>query len=504
MDRLPDDVLLEIFVVCGERASYWLRWWYELIHVCRRWRQLILASPKRLRLRLLITRDSKVASILRHAPPLPLVINCVQEYHEEPDYEPLPWPRESEEGIALALTLRSRVANISIWGDSALLERLFATMTVPTPGLDTLYVESADDTPSSVFPDGFLGGSAPSLRSLWLRNVLPPPLSAPRLTCFTVHFQRDPVGVDVPLIGQLSDSVCAMPQLQSLELDLRGVDEDDQTTPTTDTPTSLSELTTLVFSGRSHQLEALSQKIDAPGLMRLDAHLYDLEHPPVTVPSLLRFVCHSPNLHVPDAAARVDISESHSSISIHQCRPYRGRGASIWIDLDHVPSVDLGVSIASVIASCQSLEPALIARRLRIASGHPYYTAKDPWLQFLHHVEEWHSLLAMFPRVTNATVENIHALAVCRTLQQPSGYELLPDLRDLEIIFYTDDALGPPDVSVELEPVISERNSGAAQNVNVSYKENWDLYQLAKQPQWMRAQRQRRRQRPLLEAVGTT
>ncbi|KAI0258968.1 hypothetical protein BC834DRAFT_908758 [Gloeopeniophorella convolvens] len=78
---LPDDALLQIFGVCRPevetftgRAFYLPSWpWHMLAHVCRRWRQVILAAPRRLGVQNHITHGSPVADILDHLPQLPLV-----------------------------------------------------------------------------------------------------------------------------------------------------------------------------------------------------------------------------------------------------------------------------------------------------------------------------------------------------------------------------------------------------------------------------------------------
>ena len=50
---LPDDVLLAIFDFCGDK--YELEAWQTLVHVCRRWRSVVLGSPRRLGLQLVCT-----------------------------------------------------------------------------------------------------------------------------------------------------------------------------------------------------------------------------------------------------------------------------------------------------------------------------------------------------------------------------------------------------------------------------------------------------------------
>ncbi|KAI0298749.1 hypothetical protein B0F90DRAFT_1730709, partial [Multifurca ochricompacta] len=78
MDTLSDDSLLEIFDYC--RLDFIIHWhpywdWHTLVHVCRRWRQLIFASPRRLELHLLCTSRTPVRRTLDCWPSFPLVIN---------------------------------------------------------------------------------------------------------------------------------------------------------------------------------------------------------------------------------------------------------------------------------------------------------------------------------------------------------------------------------------------------------------------------------------------
>ncbi|KAI0295429.1 hypothetical protein B0F90DRAFT_1750905, partial [Multifurca ochricompacta] len=67
MDTLSDDSLLEIFDFCRQILimpwqPYWD--WHTMVHVCRRWRQLIFASPRRLELQLVCKSRTPVKRIL--------------------------------------------------------------------------------------------------------------------------------------------------------------------------------------------------------------------------------------------------------------------------------------------------------------------------------------------------------------------------------------------------------------------------------------------------------
>ena len=61
---LPDEVLLEIFDFYRKIPVYYsIRpvWtWHLLVHVCRRWRQIIFESPHRLDLQILCTEKTPV------------------------------------------------------------------------------------------------------------------------------------------------------------------------------------------------------------------------------------------------------------------------------------------------------------------------------------------------------------------------------------------------------------------------------------------------------------
>jgi hypothetical protein len=87
---LPDEVLLGIFDFyedkvplspfnfCAEGSPLYaktiIETWQSLVHVCRRWRTIIFASPRRLNLRLFCTPKTP-RDALDFWPPLPLVIS---------------------------------------------------------------------------------------------------------------------------------------------------------------------------------------------------------------------------------------------------------------------------------------------------------------------------------------------------------------------------------------------------------------------------------------------
>jgi hypothetical protein len=61
-------------------------WWFKLTHVCQRWRGLILGSPTYLGLSLVCTHGTPVMDMLAHSPPLPLVIDYLDDISADEDH----------------------------------------------------------------------------------------------------------------------------------------------------------------------------------------------------------------------------------------------------------------------------------------------------------------------------------------------------------------------------------------------------------------------------------
>ena len=83
IDVLPDVALLEIFdcyvTQAREEESHderrlQVQAWHTLVHVCRKWRTIVLESPVRLDLRLFCKVTTPVKETLAVWPPLPIVI----------------------------------------------------------------------------------------------------------------------------------------------------------------------------------------------------------------------------------------------------------------------------------------------------------------------------------------------------------------------------------------------------------------------------------------------
>ncbi|KAH9983234.1 hypothetical protein BJV74DRAFT_627137 [Russula compacta] len=149
---LNDDVLLNIFylyrpMLINEienlpeglvEPELWNkeRWWCKLVHVCQRWRYLILSSASHLRLHLLCTYGTPVADMLAHSPPLPIIIEHFDRHHDI--------TTEDEEGIGLALRHRDRVRSIRLMLPFLSLQKFIEAVDDEFPILECLCIAEHD------------------------------------------------------------------------------------------------------------------------------------------------------------------------------------------------------------------------------------------------------------------------------------------------------------------------------------------------------------------------
>ncbi len=191
IDVLPDDVLLDIFdfylhISFSLRNLKTLEAWQSLVHVCRRWRNIVFRSPRRLNLQLVCNPKTPVRDTLDVWPPLPLFIsgNLHNFYSSSTD----------ETIAALGQSHRVRQVNLHGIGDREF-NKVLEAMQLPFPDLTGLSLFPGYETPPIV-PDSFLGGSAPNLRMVHLNRVPFPGLpklllSATRLVHLIVSLTPD-------------------------------------------------------------------------------------------------------------------------------------------------------------------------------------------------------------------------------------------------------------------------------------------------------------------------
>jgi len=324
---LPDEVLLEIFEfyvnnyypASGLRLSYRPHHphaWITLTHVCQGWRHIVLTSPRRLHLQLVVKGNKPVKEMLNIWSALPIVI----------------WPEgrvgaESEiaDNVLTALEHRDLVRLISFDDfafpfPSSKLQSLLAMMQHPFPALtDLRFSFSLAHGTAPIIPDSFLGGSAPHLQTLSLSGVVFPVLALSRLLLTAGDLVRLSLR-GIPISGYFSPEaiVSTLSNLTRLELfyleflSPRSHPPRDDLRPHPMTRTVLAALTHFHFKGVCEYLEDLVVRIDTPLLGFV--HITFFNQLIFNIPQLSQFVGRSRKLEALDQAnvtfwkAGVDLS----------------------------------------------------------------------------------------------------------------------------------------------------------------------------------------------------
>ncbi|KAI0289157.1 hypothetical protein B0F90DRAFT_899334 [Multifurca ochricompacta] len=274
IDTLPDNVLLDIFdfsrlITCQGR--YWK--WHKLVLVCRRWRELIFESPRRLQLELVCKPGTPVRRTLGcWRPNLPLVITFYR-------FDDLPGALDDDEDdIIAALEQRDRVREIYIDATNSLLGKLVKAMEEPFVALRSLWLSSKQHGGAAVAPilsDGFLGGSAPSLVDFSLEGIPFPALPKLLLSTSTRNLSYLRLEDIPPIIGyippeEMAIGLSALTNLQTLQIQFQSPTTTSSRRllppPTTIRRINLPSLFSFIFRGTTDYLEDLLVRIDAPVL----------------------------------------------------------------------------------------------------------------------------------------------------------------------------------------------------------------------------------------------
>jgi hypothetical protein len=287
INRLPDEVLLEIFDLYRQSTGidqydydHWHLWrkkyaWFNLAHVCRRWRAVMFESSTRLDLNIVVgpKKPGNIRKILSGH--LPILINYLERYG----------PLDTITGSALwrrmraALGHRDRVREISIsfeGGFGVMFDNFInATTNCHFPALESLVLYFPDE-PEGDIPATFLRGpdrSDPPLRRLGLyetslASVSGLLLSATALTDLTLSINA--ADFDPSQGPFLLSCLQGMQSLRNLELTIFELDDFDfQSQDSITTPKDivrLLKLTRFHYSGPATFLNSLMSGLSAPSL----------------------------------------------------------------------------------------------------------------------------------------------------------------------------------------------------------------------------------------------
>jgi hypothetical protein len=270
IDLLPDDVLLSVFDCHVDEATD-VEGWRTLVHVCRRWQNIVFGSPRRLHLRIAFTNKSHVREKLDIWPCLPIVVSGYCD------------SATCLDNIKAALEHGDRICQIELMINPRKIpvNDVFAALEKPFPALTDLDLSQWPfiNIPGHLDPLKFLGGSS-HLRSLSLGGIaIPqfPALLASSMDLNNLHLH------DIPHYGYLTPDAmaAALSALTSLEtLSLRfasGQSRPDLANKESRHPLQRSVIPSLLcfdFEGVNEYLEALVSRIDTPVLDRLGITIF--------------------------------------------------------------------------------------------------------------------------------------------------------------------------------------------------------------------------------------
>jgi hypothetical protein len=168
INHLPDEVLLEIFDSHRQGIGYFYyqQWkikygWFNLTHVCRKWRAVMLASSFRLDLGIAVRYEDsergRIKTILSSPWPIFIRFGCMARKITGSAL----W------SLRTAVEHRDRVREITFGGARAWFDEFFKATQFPFPVLESLHLQFAVDQPK--VPDTFLRG--PDLTYLQLRRL---------------------------------------------------------------------------------------------------------------------------------------------------------------------------------------------------------------------------------------------------------------------------------------------------------------------------------------------
>ena len=412
---LPDDVLLEIFdSYIGELREIEASRWQSLVHVCMRWRGLVFSSPHRLKLQLSCTPETPARDTLEVWPILPLLVQGhIPETSDVDD-------------IVAVLEHRHRVCKIDLNVPSSQFGKLSAAMQEPFPELTDLSLWSYDETAPPALSDSFLGGSATSLRSLWLDGIPFPGLPKLDFSSTLVSLRL----LTIPHSGYISpeamvNCLSVLTSLESLRLEFQSpLSSPDLGRGHLPPPMNvvLPALKDFQFKGVSEYLENLVACIDAPLLNYLFITLFnDIEF---DTPQLVHFIGRTPTFKAPDKARLVFLD---NAVRVEFPLQPSGYGElNVGISCR-----ELDWQLSSLVEVCSLLFPPLST------SKHLYIYERQPSLpdsQDEFESTQWLDILRPFIAVKNLYVSEQFAPRIALVLQKLVGggmTEVLPKLQNI-------------------------------------------------------------------------
>ena len=420
IDTLPDDALLEIFDCYLHDEATSMEAWHTMVHVCKKWRNVVFGSPRRLDLRLYCEAKTPVREILNIWPPeLPILV--WSDGHEK-------WGMDN---IIAALEHIDRICVLGLVDiPSSQLEKVLAEMQRPSPALTDLYLQFHGETPL-VVPSSFLGGSAPLLQTLDLNNIPFPGL--PKLLLSATHLVELRL-LNIPYSGHFSPEMMATclsvpTRLESLEIGFESPRSRPGRQSRHSPPrTHLPFLTKFWFKGVCEYLEDLVARIDAPLLDSLEIIFF---HQLIfDTPRLAQFIGRAPKIKAQDGA-HVEFTNLDVRVTLpntNQQTLYRALKFTISCSQSDW-------QLSSLVQVCSSSFPQAL-----ICTVEDLYISENrffpvPWQDDLES-NQWLELLHPFTAVKDLKLSRDFTRHIAPALQELVGYrtmEVLPALQTISI-----------------------------------------------------------------------
>ena len=396
------------------------RWWYKLVHVCRRWRYLVFQSTSHLGLHLVCTHGTPVADMLTHSPRLPLIIDYIDQGRGV--------TADEEEGIVLALQQRDRVRRIRLMMPVPELQRLIMAMEGEFPILEHLYMgPPTKHTTGLILPGTFqahlrhlilinfafsLGSplltntTAAALVSLVLQRIHPSTYFRPnhllQQLSLIPHLETFIIGFDSPVHNRNVERRL----LRELVM----------------TPIVLPNLRWLGFRGASAYLEAVLPHITTPLLERLEISF--LNQLIISIPHILQFIDEAENSNF--GSAVLTFHEESLCMNAHSTEGARVYALHLEVGCRHFDwQVAFAAQIINILRTpFSTVEHLTLEHRGNFKSSEP--PNEDDLAQ-------WRELLGPFDNVKALSVFGGFAGELSFTLTSDRGLplELSPELKEL-------------------------------------------------------------------------
>ncbi|KAI0259608.1 hypothetical protein BC834DRAFT_610404 [Gloeopeniophorella convolvens] len=452
---LPDTALLEVFHAYRDSIfawdmGYWCRQWWNLhpAHVCRRWRELIIASPKSLQLRTLCGVHLPMVDIIRHSPPFPLIVNS--------SGSKAALSSKQVDALIFALGHLDRLCEVSLYMTPAVSDKFVASVRGEAPNLEQLHLVSSANT---TLPASFLFGNAPKLREVHLSGVFPPRIRFPHVVKF--HFGAQPEeSFDLNWFHELVECIRSMLRLEHLDLDLH----QHTFLPFVTERTSLPVLLQVTLSGSGSHLQALADAFDAPLLSTMSVKLFD-PWTPLIAPSLPQFFGNAPRLK----CKTVHIGLT-SGIILLEAYPHRGGRVDLKI---YHESADLETSITSLTDALGSIcgETEILVFGFRLFE--PFEDVGD-LVEEIAESRYWRSMLKPFKSVKKLRIDGVASLPVAQALQQKGFSEILPKVEEVTLFTHVyEDFVDIREPMVELQEIVSEARRSVDVSCKLLFYEPW-------------------------------